>query len=202
MLVAPPSRADSGEVQFSCTFDFWSAQQWEGPATARFDTAIPDGFVAKVGDAVPFAPSTGTITFPDALTDQLRAKGVTALVGELGDRAVGDIGISVDDVHQSYESLGAFLTYPRGVEMPVPAEGPMSVQVVLEGYLTFIARDVGKHTLVTDGFYLPLFGSNERPSAGSTAGRTRDPSSSTRCKWKKGRRLHHHPPGWTTTPAP
>src|SRR6476661_6520807 len=92
-VAATSAGASSGKVQLSCTFNLGGGDQFEGQATASFDTGIPEGLVVEVGEAVPFNPFTGTIAFPDGLTDLLRAEGITTVSGDLDDALSGQMPV-------------------------------------------------------------------------------------------------------------
>jgi hypothetical protein len=149
-LAAGPATADSGEVQFSCRFDVSGEAQAKGTATAWFDTIIPDGLTVHVGDNFPLNPVVGTITFPDALTDLLRAKGITTIKGD----RVGDMELSVDGTDHSWTpSLDLLDRIDRVV--PLVGSMPVDVELTTESFRYSPTR-AGTNNIVADRFYLPL----------------------------------------------
>ncbi len=149
-LTATPAAADSGEVQFSCTFDVGGEAPAKGSATAWFDTIIPEGLTVHVGDTFPLNPVVGTITFPDALTDLLRAKGITTIRGD----RVGDMELLVDGTDHSWKPS---LDLLNRIDRVVPRDGslPVDVELTTENF-RYTPTQAGTSTIVADRFHLPL----------------------------------------------
>ncbi|HET7822219.1 MAG TPA: DUF6801 domain-containing protein [Ornithinibacter sp.] len=138
-LTAVPAGADSGTVAYECTYSVGipdlGGTTGAGAATGSFDTGIPDGLVVELGEPVSATPFTGRLTLPDGLIDALHAADVTSISG--GEHA---------EVAVLPGAVGDTWTYFD--EVPVPAEGSVSVDLHVNGDWSALRFDSpGVHTL-------------------------------------------------------
>ena len=132
--------AASGPLEYSCTYVL-PGVEGSGSATASFDTGIEEGLVVDVGDEVLLDPVTGSVTLPSGFVDALRVAQVAAIGGG------GDILVVVPETE-----YGSFGGISFGMT-PVPAEGPMTVQVQGESQ-PVEAIEPGTNTIVLVNFSL------------------------------------------------
>lgn len=138
-LTATPSGADSGDVGYQCTFSVGvpnrGGTNGVGPATGSFDTGIPDGLVIDVAESVSATPFTGRLTLPDALTEALRAAGVTSISGGEHSEVAVLPGVVWD-------------TWTYFDEVPVQAAGSVSVDLHVNGDWSALRwESPGGHTI-------------------------------------------------------
>ncbi|QIM22832.1 hypothetical protein G7075_19665 [Phycicoccus sp. HDW14] len=140
-LSAAPASAASGDLAYSCE---WGVDATEGtdPGTASWDTAVADDLVVDTGTSVEIAPYSGTITLPDAFVAALRTSGRTRLAGG----TLLATGIAETDEPQQLE-----LGYGP---VPIPAEGPVVLDVDGIDEAVIQADDPGTYTLLADSFYV------------------------------------------------
>lgn len=146
-LSAAPASAASADLQYTCE---WSVDDGDGggpagegdPATAGWDSGIADDLVVPVGTSVPLDPYTGTITLPEPFVEALRAQDRTELAGG---------GLQLTVIEESDEPFVIELTFES---TPVPAEGPMTVEVEGIDEEEIEATEPGTYTLLASDFFL------------------------------------------------
>lgn len=140
--LAAPATAESAELSFGCTYVVAGTEsEGQVEAIASFDTAVEAGLVVEVGEEVDLNPVTGSITLPEEFVQALREDGRTSIEGG---------GLKVIVVDETGEPV--FVIFEFG-DTPVPAEGPMVVEISGETE-PFEVDEEGTYTLVADGFFL------------------------------------------------
>ncbi len=156
-LTATSASADSGPVEYSCEFGVGDpegpGEEGSGTATASFDTAVPDGLVVDVGDQVTLNPFTGTVTFPEAFVTMLRDAGLTSLEGG------GEAFLFVDGGEGEL-----YAAFPWG-PVAVPAEGPLTVELLEGDAESYRVQDAGAHRILMSGFAFWVETGEEEPVA-------------------------------------
>ncbi len=140
-LTGGPASAASAALAYSCDYGVGEVEG-TGDATATWDSAITDGLTVPVGTQVALDPYTGTVVLPDAFVEELRTQGVVELTGG---------GLQLTFLDETGEPIVIELGFPA---TPVPAAGPMTLEVsgVDAGFLD--AADPGSYTIVADDFIL------------------------------------------------
>lgn len=160
VLCVPSASAESAELSYSCEFVVDDDED-SGDATASFDSGIGEGLVVEVGDEVSLDPFTGEITLPQEFTDALRRAEVTEVDGSrpasTGD-APGLLLTFLDEADDEHVIELLFGT------TPVPAEGPLVLQVTGENSAVRAAVE-GTNTLVANDFILEVGTGDEGPEA-------------------------------------
>ena len=138
-LTLSPAQAASADLAYSCDFTY-DTTDGTGPATASFDSGIGDGVVVPAGTEVSIDPFTGSVTFPDDFTAQLRQHDLASIDGG---------GITLTLIDETQEPYFVDLTFDP---QDVPAEGPMTIDVTGQG--DPVIAEAGTNTLVASDFLL------------------------------------------------
>ncbi|HET6968673.1 MAG TPA: hypothetical protein VFI44_10365, partial [Ornithinibacter sp.] len=160
-LTVTSASAASAELSYSCDYGVGDTEG-TGAATAGFDSSIGEGLVVEVGDEVSIDPFGGEITLPDGFTEALRDAGVDAVDGARAADTGEARGLLLTFLDESEEEYVVELSFGT---TPVPAEGPLVLEVAGEGGSVF-ASVVGTNTLVANDFGLEVGTGVEGPDAG------------------------------------
>ena len=160
-LSVTAASAASAELSYSCDYGVGDTED-TGDGSARFDSGIGEGLVVEVGDEVSIDPFTGELTLPEGFTDALRSAGVEEVDGARDAETGESAGLLLTFLDESEEEYVVELSFDT---TPVPAEGPLVLEVSGEGGSVFAAV-VGTNTLVASDFLLQVFTGEEGPQAG------------------------------------
>lgn len=151
-LAATSASAESADLSYSC---FYGVGQSEGSgsATATFDSGIGDGLVVEVGDEVELDPFTGSITVPQGFTDDLRSNEYSEIDGG---------GFVITLVDESGEEFVVQVSFPA---TPVPAEGPLTLQLTGQDEDAVVAEE-GTNTLIASDVFLVVDTGSQEPEVG------------------------------------
>lgn len=161
VLAVTSASAASAELSYSCDFAVGETED-TGDATARFDSGIGEGLVVEVGDQVSIDPFTGEITLPEGFTDALRSAGVAEVDGARPASTGSARGLLLTFLDEAEEEYVVELLFGT---TPVPAEGPLVLQVTGENNAV-LAAVVGTNTLVANDFLLEVGTGADGPEAG------------------------------------
>ncbi|MBM6405563.1 hypothetical protein JQN72_15060 [Phycicoccus sp. CSK15P-2] len=140
-LVSPFATAASADLEYSCEYGV-DTTEGTGDATASWDSGIADGLVVEVGDSVSLDPYTGTVELPTGFVDALRDSGRTELGGG---------GLQLTVLEESDEPFIIELVFDS---TPVPASGPMTLDLSGVDPEDIEATEAGTYTLVANDFFL------------------------------------------------
>ncbi len=146
-LSAAPASAASADLEYTCE---WGVSDGDGggptgegdAASASWDSGIEDGLIVPVGTSVPLDPYSGTITLPAEFVDALRAQDRTELTGG---------GVHFTVIEESDEPFFVEFSFET---TPIPADGPMVVEVEGIDEDEINATEPGTYTLLAQDFFL------------------------------------------------
>jgi uncharacterized protein DUF6801 len=141
-LSAAPASAASADLQYTCDWGIGDAEGTGDPATASWDSGIADDLEVPVGTSVDLDPYSGTVTLPDAFVAELRAQDRTELSGG---------GLQLTVVEETEEPIVIDLAFET---TPVPADGPMVLELEGVDADPIEATEPGTYTLLASDFII------------------------------------------------
>lgn len=161
VLTTTSASAASAELAYSCDYGVGETEG-AGAATATWDSSIGEGVVTELGRDVSIDPFAGTITLPEGFTQALRDAGIDEVDGQRPASTGEARGLLLTLVDGSDEEYPVELSFGT---VPVPAEGPLVLEVVGEGG-SVLPVEVGTTTLLASDFVLTVGTGDEGPEAG------------------------------------